>query len=86
MLPSFLTHDFVLMANARHNSRHVYYMSWLLEFFISATLWTVWNWFSPPAGAGEVDTQDAFDTFRSLGIEESVDAKVELKVIEDGSL
>jgi NCS1 family nucleobase:cation symporter-1 len=38
-------------------------MSWLLEFFISGTIWTLWNKLSPPAGVGEVDDEDVYGTF-----------------------
>ncbi|KAJ7675656.1 permease for cytosine/purines, uracil, thiamine, allantoin-domain-containing protein [Mycena polygramma] len=44
---------------------HIYYMSWLLEFFISASLWVTWNTISPPPGVGEVDEKDVFGTFGS---------------------
>ena len=61
-------------------------MSWLLEFFISGTLWAVWNWLAPPPGAGEVDEQDVFGTFGPPEGEESVDEKDEVKIMEDGPL
>ena len=61
-------------------------MSWLLEFFISGTLWIVWNWLAPPPGAGEVDKQDVFGTFGPPEGEESVDEKDEVKNMEDGPL
>ncbi|KAI0313678.1 permease for cytosine/purines, uracil, thiamine, allantoin-domain-containing protein [Amylostereum chailletii] len=43
---------------------HIYYMSWLPEFCISATLWTAWNTIAPPRGKGEVDAKDVYGTFR----------------------
>ncbi|EPS97474.1 hypothetical protein FOMPIDRAFT_1128669 [Fomitopsis schrenkii] len=62
---------------------HVYYMSWLLEFFISGALWTVWNWLAPPPGVGEVDEEDVFGTFGPLEETDSVGEKDEYKVEED---
>lgn len=66
-------------------SRHVYYMSWLLEFFISGTLWAVWNWLAPPPGRGDVDEKDVFGTSGppKEDSEESVDEKDEYVAMED---
>jgi len=67
---------------------HVYYMSWLLEFFTSGALWVLWNTLSPPQGLGEVDEKDVFGTFGPAeriegGFEE--DAKDEYSVKGEGS-
>ncbi|KAI0719234.1 NCS1 nucleoside transporter family [Fomitopsis betulina] len=64
---------------------HVYYMSWLLEFFISGTLWAVWNWLAPPPGRGDVDEKDVFGTSGppKEDSEESVDEKDEYVAMED---
>ncbi|KAE9405891.1 hypothetical protein BT96DRAFT_988134 [Gymnopus androsaceus JB14] len=67
---------------------HVYYMSWLLEFFTSGALWVLWNTLSPPRGLGEVDEKDVFGTFGPAeriegGFEE--DAKDEYSVKGEGS-
>ncbi|KAK7473185.1 hypothetical protein VKT23_001284 [Stygiomarasmius scandens] len=42
---------------------HVYYMSWLLGFFISASIWMLFNTVWPPPGVGEIDDKDVFGTF-----------------------
>ncbi|KAF7439810.1 hypothetical protein PC9H_000146 [Pleurotus ostreatus] len=42
---------------------HVYYMSWLLGFFISSSLWILVNNIWPPPGVGEIDDKDVFGTF-----------------------
>ncbi|KAH8093863.1 NCS1 nucleoside transporter family [Cristinia sonorae] len=42
---------------------HVYYMSWLLGFSISAVIWLTLNTLWPPPGLREVDEKDVFGTF-----------------------
>ncbi|KIJ46308.1 hypothetical protein M422DRAFT_165532 [Sphaerobolus stellatus SS14] len=42
---------------------HIYYMSWLLGFFISGSVWMVLNTFWPSPGLGEIDDKDVFGTF-----------------------
>jgi NCS1 family nucleobase:cation symporter-1 len=54
-------------------------MSWLLEFFISGTLWTVWNKLSPPVGVGEVDEKDVYGTFGPVDDHLDMDEKFQEK-------
>lgn len=65
---------------------HVYYMSWLLEFFTSAALWVLWNRLSPPPGIGEVDEKDVYGTFgpverieSATGTEDVMDEEYSIK-------
>ncbi|KAE9405158.1 hypothetical protein BT96DRAFT_1015817 [Gymnopus androsaceus JB14] len=75
---------------------HVYYMSWLLEFFTSAALWVTWNTLSPPPGLGEIDEKDVYGTFgpaerrieglRSLGIGLEEDDMTDESSVKGGSI
>ncbi|KAF8156221.1 permease for cytosine/purines, uracil, thiamine, allantoin-domain-containing protein [Mycena galopus ATCC 62051] len=64
-LPGFCASVTPLSVQVNEGWTHVYYMSWLLEFFISASLWVTWNTILPPPGVWEVDDKDVFGTFGS---------------------